>query len=159
MAGRPRQTLAHAITSGAIKTNPGRFVERALQPPPECPLELGEAPRHLSKNQKNIWNEMASQAAPGVLRSADRLTLEIACVLMDKWREPRQRVVTTTKTLKNGDTTVTKVESFDIMQTSELAQLSNLLGKLGFNPIDRAKIKAPEGAQPENDPWAELTRM
>lgn len=149
--------MTQQIISGQIKKNPSRHIDRALSPPPQCAEGIGQAPRHLTRAQKGIWAEIVSQAAPGTLQSGDRVTLEVACVLVNKFRSPRVNTKTITK--PNGD--VIKEESLDYMQTSELSLMVNTLSKLGLTPLDRSKIKTPEGAgqKEELDPLLAMSQI
>ena len=79
--------------------------------------DLGEAPKHLTEDQIKAWDDLlGAMPGYGVMRPADRLTLEILAKLVAKSR--------------NNELT-------------DAAQLSliNMLGRFGMNPSDRQKIK------------------
>jgi len=144
-----RKSIKVLQMNGSVAHDPGRYAGRTDGP--ECPESIGNAPRHLSARVRAIWDEIISQIPEGMLRSPDRMLLEITCKLMDKYRSPRRYKRTITK----GD--VTTVEwAVDEMQTSEITLLTNSLGKLGLNPIDRSKVKVDAKKPDVKSPWDEL---
>jgi len=127
-----RKSLQVLSVSGALKAKPSRYAGRTDGP--VCPGELGKPPAHLSTAAKNVWAEIADNAPENMLKSADRLTVEIACKLVCSMRNRRTPVT-------NG----------------ELSLLTTVLGRLGFNPTDRAKIPVePVVPEDPHDPWKEF---
>ena len=94
---------------------------------PMVDAPVGEAPATLAPDEAQIWDELA---AYGVwLTAGDRLMLEIAVRLFHQFRA--------------GD-------------TANTSKLITALSKLGFSPIDRSRVNAPGGKEPETDPFAEF---
>lgn len=79
---------------------------------------LGAAPSHLTPAQKAVWEEIASDAPPGVLFRSDRATLELAAVCMEELRRVG----------------VARLAS------DKLAHLRMALSDLGLTPVDRSKL-------------------
>src|ERR1700744_4488376 len=83
--GRPRKSKAELELSGSFAKHPERKGARANEPKPDGPL--GPPPKcfdpdgYLGAKHIEIWHELVSQAPPGVLTSADRAHLELACRL------------------------------------------------------------------------------
>ncbi len=119
-----RKATAVLKASGAIAKDPKRYKARGTEPVPAGPL--GAAPKHFTKAEAAIWQELASMALPGVLSNSDRWAVELACGLMRKAR--------------SGS-----------ICTGEISQLTILLGKLGLTPADRSKVHGSK--QEEKDEW------
>jgi hypothetical protein len=107
---------------GAYKKHPERLKEREFEPIVTAPL--GECPADLGPLVKATWDEIAKYAPAGVLTSADRLSVELAAVLLAAHRLG-----------ECGD--------------KGRAQLIQLYGKFGMNPADRSKVQVPK-QQPSN---------
>jgi phage terminase small subunit len=106
---------------GAFEKNPER-----KRVDPVAIGDLGNAPSYFDKDEKDIWKELKSQLPQGLAKSADRFMVEIACKLMRKFRTAG-------------------------LNSSELSQLINALGRLGMSPADRSKCAmAPEPPSKEN---------
>jgi hypothetical protein len=125
--GRPRKSTAEHVLSGAFERHPERKAERANEPKPDGPL--GEPPACFDPQSRTgqllicIWHELIAQAPAGVLTSADRLWVELAC---------RALHLTRTGCAKSADRNL----------------LLALLGRMGMNPADRSKVNiAPGNAQ------------
>lgn len=117
---RPRKSTAEHERSGSFEKHPERKAARANEPKPDGPL--GTPPACFDPNSYTgekllaIWHELVLQAPPGVLTSADRAHLELACRLYHRVRSnPNAKV---------GD----------------YNRLAELLGKMGMNPSDRSKV-------------------
>jgi phage terminase small subunit len=148
---RPHKPISVIALSGGLKKNPKMYEERVANEPVPTGA-VGDPPRHVCKAQKIIWREIVEQT--GWLTSGDRIVLEMTCALLDKFRNPKMASKTVKKTDKEGNTTVTKEEWFETMQTSEVAVLKNLLSSLGMTATDRAKVQAPgtkETEEKKND--------
>lgn len=115
---QPREV---AELKGATRVHPERYRKQ----PPEVAHELGEAPAHLSAEAQRCWFEIATYAPVGVLKGADRLSLEVLSNLLAEYR---------------GDP-----EAFAV---GKYTHLVGLLARLGMSPADRQKLgaeKPPEG--------------
>jgi hypothetical protein len=89
---RPRQI---AELTGAVRHNPQRY------PQEPATAELGDPPEHLSPASRAVWDELVAAAVPGVLRSPDRVLLEITCDSLVQFREdPHRFPVTKLKVLR-----------------------------------------------------------
>lgn len=80
--------------------------------------ELGEAPDYFNPDQTQVWNEIKSQLPTGIAKSADRMWVEIASVLMLRFR--------TEKT-----------------HATNISLLMTALARLGMSPIDRSRCAMP----------------
>jgi len=123
-----KKTLRELALSGTLRNNPGRYASRA-RTSDLIVGPLGQPPRHLSAQAKKVWREIVKDAPEGLLTSADRMLLEIACFLTLKMRS-------------------------GMVKNSELGLLSSVLAKLGLTPVDRNKVEAPQQPEPEKDPNA-----
>ncbi|MCL7744360.1 P27 family phage terminase small subunit [Guyparkeria hydrothermalis] len=112
------------------RLDPKRAKERAQEPVPA--EDLGAAPDHLTNSQKEAWDEISGNAAPGVLTNSDRIAVEIASCLLDELRRSPAE-----------------------MNASRIARLDSLLGRFGMTPADRSRIK-PKEEQATDDPWEQL---
>ena len=115
---RPRKPTKMLELSGAFVKDP----QRRRDPEPEPTGPIGSPPDGLTPGAVKAWREIAKSCG-GWLTDADRPTLEVVAVLMDKFRQG------------------------DIMGV-ELGALRSMLGELGCNPAGRSKISvAPEKKQ------------
>ena len=121
---RPRKPTAVLTLVGALKKNPQR--KRKNEPKPTAGIgKFTEGSTDISE----IWNEVVSQVASGVLTISDRLALELVCRLIAEIR------------LKPDEISVGKVTA-----------LCNLLGRFGLTPADRSKVTVPE--EEKEDEWS-----
>ncbi len=81
-------------------------------------MYLGHAPKHLTEAQRGIWKELKANLSTSLLKAADRVAVEVGVRLTDKMRTTG-------------------------LNASELAQLINVLGRLGGTPADRLKCAVP----------------
>jgi len=131
---RPRTPTATLKLKGSFKTHPERLKARAGEPKPSG--ILGDPPEDFKPNEKAAWFELSSIAPPQVLTNADRWSVELACKIMARFR--------------SGG-----VGGRDGITTSELAQLVQLLGRMGMTPADRSRISVPQRAE-EDNPFAKI---
>lgn len=120
MARHP-QPREIAELKGATKHDPQRYRKE----PPAVEYELGDAPEHLTLEARKCWVEISTYAPIGVLKGADRITLELASNLLAEYRNnPSEFAV------------------------GKYTHLIGLLARLGMTPADRQKLgteKPPEG--------------
>lgn len=114
--GRPRKPKNVLILQGAHKKHPERMREREGEPEETRPLGL--PPEHLTAAAAACWDEITHHSIPGVLGLSDRVSVELASVLLAKVRTGEYRGY-------------------------ELSQLTKLLGKFGMTPSERASINIP----------------
>jgi hypothetical protein len=120
---QPREV---AELKGATRANPQRY--RAV--PPAVELPLGDAPEHMHESARAVWFELSTYAPKGVLKGADRATLEVLSNLFAEYREdPRAFAV------------------------GKYAHLIGCFARLGMTPADRQKLGAekPPGADEFDD--------
>jgi phage terminase small subunit len=133
---KQRKTLQQLAESGTLAKNPGRYVGRwVAQSAPMRPI--GKAPAHLPATEKAIWAELVKAAPARLLQRSDRVILELACRLVARMRAADSK-------------------------PSEISVLMNILGRLGFSPIDRLKLnleQPPPEPTKEHDAWAELDEL
>jgi phage terminase small subunit len=107
---QPREV---AVAKGALRKHPERY--RKELPAVEYPV--GEAPDHLSDAARACWFEIVTYAPVGVIKGADRITLETLSNLLAEYREnPREFAV------------------------GKYTHLIGCLARLGMTPADRQKL-------------------
>lgn len=128
--GRNRKPKALAERDGSFEKHPERKAAYANEPKPEGPL--GAPPASFDPDGFTgsrllaIWEEIVTQAPPGVLTSADRLHVEMTCRIIYRIRY---------QTPKSGD----------------FNSLREFLSKMAMNPSDRPKVQVGVGVAPAND--------
>jgi hypothetical protein len=134
--GRNRKPKAVHELSGTFEKHPERKAAFANEPKPKGPL--GDPPKSFDpegftgSRLLEIWNEIVSQAPPGVLTSSDRLHVEVTCRIIYRIRYG---------TAKSGD----------------FSSVKEFLGKMAMNPADRPKVQLGGGAAPAVTNGAEET--
>ena len=143
MRGRPPKPTKVLELSGAFAKNPQRKRLRAWEVMPDG--ELGAPPQiwidKASHSQESlellcIWYELVEQAPAGILTSADRLFVELACRLMYKIR-------------------------FRKSTAGDYAQLNRYLEQIRLTPVGRARASGGDSS-PARKPasgsggWGEL---
>ena len=131
--GRPRKPTQELELNGAFEKDPQRKRARAQEPKSEDPI--GPAPQHWDvpdgalrcqefQRLRVIWEELVSQAPPGVLSSSDRCHLEIICGLLDKYRR-------------------------NVLKDAGLKTLNKMMGEIALNAAARSRftVKVFSGAQ------------
>lgn len=136
---RPRTPTNLLELSGAFDKNPQR---RRRDPKSSGPV--GAAPVSLNEVERAIWNELRRQAPDKVLTAADRCLLEIVCRLMARFRLA-------------GTTIPGTDRIFLPLSNGELNALMQGIAKLGFTPVDRAKISVGSGKEQEDNPFRKFT--
>jgi phage terminase small subunit len=120
MARHP-QPREIADLKGATRHDPQRY--RKEMPAVDQPL--GNPPEKLSVEAQSAWFELSGLAPTGVLKGSDRIMLEMAAVLLVKFRADP-----------------------DEFPSSKMTHLIGILARLGMSPADRQKLgteKLPEG--------------
>ncbi len=112
--------------NGSFQKNP----QRRRPVGPKSKDGIGEPPAHLDATEKQIWAELVQNAPQGVLTSADRVILALACQLESKAR---------TRTISDA----------------QRNQLIKILSLFGFTPADRSRITAVE-TKDETDLFAKF---
>jgi hypothetical protein len=122
---RPPQTTANLKASGALKHDPKRYANRALEAPPTETVTIYDYPKEYSKEMRVLWKEVVNMPAPGVLTKTDKLIVERLCYLVFKSR--------------NGTLSV-----------AEGSQYLACLAKIEMSPADRLKVRVcdPKFANP-----------
>lgn len=110
---RPRKPTNVIELTGGFKKDPQR--KRGNEPKPAGTLK--SAPKHLDADAKKCWKEIVSVMPAGVLTKADGMIVEIAAVLMVKFRK-----------------------DLSAMTASKMNLLINCLTRIGMTPADRSKI-------------------
>lgn len=125
--GRPKLPKNVHYLKGTDKKDPQRM--RARENEPEDTRDLGSVPETLTELERKAWDEIVNNAIPGVLGQADRQAVELAAVLMTKFRA--------------RETTA-----------ADIGQLIRLLGQFGMTPSERSKINVG-GKGKEENPFAD----
>lgn len=128
--GRPRTATSVLTLKGAFEKNPQRFAARVDEPEAKGPI--GPAPDYFEPNEVEAWNYLVGIAPDGVLGDCDRGHMEVAARLF-----AFQRTVPISE-----------------VSDGKLSRLDSMLGKMGLNPSERSKVKAPK-APPQN-PFSQL---
>lgn len=126
-----------------LEGNDKNHPERVNHNEPKPVEKIGNAPRHLTDEQKAIWNEIISQVPPGVITKMDRMTLEMVSVLMLKFRKAAEPL---TVDMLAGEQALPK------MQGNELSMLMKGLQTLGMTPADRSRV-SDGGGSGGDDGW------
>lgn len=143
MRGRPPKPTKLLEIGGAFKKNPARGRARADEPVPEGPL--GPPPAEWTAGaEKNArlaallraWQEIVDQAAFGVLTSADRDLVELACYLKYKIRRASA--------------------GYEKATSGDFAQLNRILGQIGLVPSERSRVSGRKKAKEVASEWAKL---
>lgn len=113
---RPRKPTPLLALTGGYDKNPGRFSATRGEEPIEQ-RALGEPPQHLNPAQRVTWAELDRIAPAGVLTHADRLIVEVAAVLLARFRR-----------------------AGELMPIAEITRLQSILGELGLTPSARSKV-------------------
>ena len=129
--GRPRKPSNVLEMSGAFRKNPQRRKEREGEPQPAQPI--GPPPDWMPDNVQEAWRDIVRLAPGGVLGDCDRIYVEVASELLALKRQLGVMA----------------------MEPAKLNRLETMLGKLGMNPADRSKVKAPGAGKP-NSPFEEF---
>lgn len=114
--GAPHEIM---IGSGADKAHPERHREELAK----SEFPIGDAPEDFSEPELAAWNEIVSQAVPGVLTAADRQIVEQVAALLAEFRKDRQK-----------------------FSCGKHGKLATLLAHLGMTPSGRRNVPAPKGA-------------
>ena len=125
---RPRTPTKVLDARGAFRRNP----QRRRDGEPEVRDPLGSAPDRLTDVERQCWLEIADSAPTGVLTKADRLTVEQASRLL-------------------------ALDLAGDLSSSDRKLFLSVLGKLGLNPSDRARLSIPK-VQADDNPYAALDK-
>lgn len=121
-----KQPTAIQLMKGVDKKNPNRVNKNE----PESGA-LGDAPKHLTKEQKSIWLEVVGDLAYGVCQKSDRIALELMVKLLAQFR--------------------TDELSFT---GAAMDKLIKLCSKFGMTPSDRRGIIVPD--KPKDNPFKSI---
>jgi hypothetical protein len=127
--GRPPKATKVLELNGAYKKNPQRRKDRANEPQTTGPLPPYPGSME-GRTQEDAYNLIVASAPLGVLTDADLLTvLEMSRLLFLSWN--------------------------DACTASERHLLLTMLGKLGMNPSDRARLQVAPKEKPKNR-WSDV---
>ena len=124
---RPRKPTAQLELEGAFKKNPRRKAAREGEPVVENPV--GSPPKHVSKQAALIWRRVVKEAY--WLRSTHRDVLEVFCAYKSLF----------------------EANPAD-MSAAQVAQMMKAMTELGLTAASQTKVKAPEKAKEEDNPFA-----
>lgn len=152
---RPRTPTQVLELKGAFDKNPQR---RRRDPSPAGPV--GSAPVSLNEAERKIWSEICRKAPDKVLTAADSFLLEIVCRLMFRFRMPiaqcsscgGQKVIGNERCINCAGRGVIN----QALEKGELNSLMQGIAKLGFTPVDRAKISVDTGKEEDSNPFAKF---
>lgn len=119
MAGRKRTPTNILQLRGSFRKNPARGRARRDEPVPR--YGIGPAPAALTEAQRAAWDEIVDICAPGVLTCSDRLVMEMAAVLLTRFRTDTEFPIT------------------------GIGRLQSILSSIGLTPADRSRITVPMG--------------
>jgi phage terminase small subunit len=133
MKGRPRKPTKLHVIQGTAR--PDRMQSREREPQPQG--LLGQPPAWLLPDAKKLWAEIAdSYGTEGVLTQLDRSQLAIYCQMWARWMASE------------------RARPYVPMPATQVQTMTSIGAKLGLNPSDRTRLKAP--VAPERDPFEEL---
>lgn len=114
---RPRTPTNVLALKGAFDKDPQR--RREAEPVPTG--GIGQCPDHISRLAP-IWDEIVSDAPPGVLGNCDRISLETLTRFVHEMRT-----------------------DWENMATTRISQMRLLFAQFGMTPSDRSKVSVPKG--------------
>lgn len=121
----PRHTQPREIAElkGAVRHDPQRYARAEAK----SDFPLGEMPSHLSPEAREVWFELETYAAKGVLTGGDRMIMATLCELFAEFKEsPRD------------------------MAANRIGQMISCMGRLGLSPADRQKVGYQEPGKKTN---------
>lgn len=130
---RPRTPTETLVAKGSFLRHPERKRARSSEP---IPRPFGEAPKHLGKDEKKVWNELSQKLQPGVAGDSDETAFEVLVCLVVNFRRRRKSRLPEV--------------------VGELAQMNKLFVQFGMTPADRSRVSASPGEEKKNDPWSKL---
>ena len=130
---RPRTPTAQLEARGAFVKNPQRKRTRHSEPQPTA--FLGDPPKHLKANEKNVWRELAAKLVRGVAANSDEAAFETLVCLISDFRQRRRRRVP--------------------QPVGEYTAMTKLYTLFGMTPADRSKVSAGKSKGKEKDPFEE----
>jgi phage terminase small subunit len=119
--------MGRNLTPTAILDAKGAFIanpQRAREAEPQGRGELGSPPKYLTKEEKQIWKEVAKRLPPGVAFESDRDPFEMMIRLTAKMR------------------------SASGMMAAERSTLISLWSRFAMTPADRSRVSVEK--QPES---------
>jgi len=117
---RPRKPTETLKLSGAFRKDP----QRARPVGPKAKRPLGTPPKYFNKGEAEVWVEIESNVAAGVLTSAERYVVELLARLVARFRA-------------------------DWLTGAEMSQLTWCCSHLGMTSVDRSKVL---GSEPDDGP-------
>lgn len=129
--GRKRKPTAVNRAAGTYDKDPQQEEQRAGEYVPNPPL--GPPPKWLSKQEREVWVDMLSRTAPGLLKAGDEDLFEFAVLLVAEFRNPATR-----KSFMN-----------DSKKTNAFIKALN---EFGMSPAGRTYIKARDLNLPPQKP-------
>lgn len=127
---KPTQLLA---LTGTLKTNPGRYANRANEPKADAPFPT-EPPPNLNAAQRECWREIVNLSHPGVLCAADSILVEHGAMVLWELRDRKWKV-----------------------HPGLMLRLEVVLSKLGMTPADRSRVSVLKSKDKTN-PYSEFKR-
>lgn len=127
---RPRTPSEKLKQQGAFDKDPQR-----ARVDPVAKALIGDPPKRLKKLECLIWDELKANALPGVLKDSDRDAFETLCRLKAIERKYGIGCPGSPLGLNNG----------------QLTGMTNLFGRFGMTPADRARLAAPEKKKPKKE--------
>lgn len=118
---KPRTPNSILELKGTFKQNP----KRKRPPAPTAKKFNPRPPAHMPEDVRKIWWEVIKAVPDGVLRSSDRMHVEIMAHLLYEFRQDPAG-----------------------MLTSRIARLNQCMGYLGLNPHARETMSIPEPPKP-----------
>jgi P27 family predicted phage terminase small subunit len=147
MLTRPKKPTQIKILEG----NRGKFAKASLKPDPRG---IGQ-PRmaaHLTKKERELWQDVVASLPVGLLSRADEQALERMAVAWAEYRDAKETIRKTGKLVHSPQGPV-RNPLFVIRNQAERAM--HQAGEvLGLSPVARARLSAPDTAN--DDPMALL---
>ena len=123
---RPRKPTEVLKLNGAFRKDP----QRVRPVGPKSARPLGMPPKYFTEAEAEIWVEIESNAAAGVLTGAERYVVELMARLVARFRA-------------------------DWLTGAEMSQLTWCCSHLGMTAADRSKVLGDE-SEPESSPFNEF---
>lgn len=117
-----------ADLDGSRKHDPQNYPGEVIKN--ETPV--GDPPKHMSAKARKIWRELCANSLPGVMTAADRLSLEVFCVLVAEFREDPKE-----------------------FPAAKIGHMTKLINRFGMSPADRQQFITLDKDKPKN-PFSNL---
>lgn len=128
---------------------------RANPKEPDPPVELPEAPSHLTEYGRAEWDDMAKKVYNmGILSHVDKACLAGYCQLYGRWRQAEEDLEKSSLIIKTTSGNIIQNPLLGIANTA-YKLMKDSLTEFGMTPASRSKVSAKK-TKKKKDAWAEF---